>query len=150
MIPSCYVCLNNLLSSGTFTAHLRLKCDKCTCVFATIWCTRPIFAIQLVHTTFAIQSIYGQHFVCDSLVHATVRSSSNLTIRGSNNHNAMVILLFLKKALFHSYLFDWVDFNLIEKSIPDCSHIFRFTIPSLRIIVIKPKLTYPFNVNMQI
>ena len=60
--------LNHLFSSRKFTAHLRLKFD--TCVFATIWCTSRIFAMWLVHTTFALRSIYEQRFVCDCLVHA--------------------------------------------------------------------------------
>ena len=66
-----------------FGAHvLYLRCSWCTqrfiydaftsnVSFANIWCTRPIFAMQLVHTTFYLRYIYEQRFVCDCFVHAT-------------------------------------------------------------------------------
>ena len=39
-------------------------------MFATIGGTNRIFAMQLVHTTFALRYIYEQRFLCDCLVHA--------------------------------------------------------------------------------
>ena len=47
----------------SLTPHLRLI--NPTRVLTTIWCISPIFAMQLVHTTFALRSSYEQRFACD-------------------------------------------------------------------------------------
>ena len=52
-------------SSHTFTAHyLKLKYDM------TIWCISPPFAMQFVHTTFALRASHEQRSVWDCVVHA--------------------------------------------------------------------------------
>ena len=77
--PSCYVCLRPTLTTpqqsqiyNSFDTHVGLYTYG-TCVFATIWCTRPTFTLQLVHTTFALRSIYEQRFVCECVVYAAPR-----------------------------------------------------------------------------
>ena len=50
--------------------HLLAVANYYDTRFAIIWCTSPIFGMELMHTTFALRSISEQRFVCDCLVHA--------------------------------------------------------------------------------